>query len=429
MKSKKATKAKQGKKAKKKTVRKAAIRSVKNVKATRAVSRLAAEDSLEMETVAEQISNQIRDRHMPHGTLLDPIFASPESDEIVSYTHGGDSAIWTGHYLAAESFRHRVTRSTTALDNVRAAVAGIRSLVEITGGELLARAVFPPDSPWAEALKKEEGSHGIFEGSLNGRPLLWLGGTSRDQYSGVFFGLGVALEHVPEVREDVADLINRLAGYLVDRGWIVRMPDKISTIFHQRPDQQLAFLQIARKANPGRFSSRYNSMRLALSAAVVLPISYELLDDHHHYFKFNLNTINLYALIHHESDNSLFKRVYMRAYDVQWRTLDDHGNAHFNMIDRAIKGPNASRDARTVEMLKAWLKRPRRDPYVDLRGQFKACGEDRACEPIPVELRPTTDFLWQRSPFLLHAGGYGIVEEPGIDFILPYWMARFYGVL
>jgi hypothetical protein len=423
MKKKKAAKAKT---AKKKTARKT---TVKSLKVTRAPARVAPEDGLGMEAAAEQISNQIRDRHMPHGTMMDPIFASPESDEIVSYTHAGDSAIWTGHYLAAESFRHRVTQSTTALDNVRAAVAGIRSLVEITGGQLLARAVFPPDSPWAEAIKKEEGSHGVFEGSLNGRPWLWLGGTSRDQYSGIFFGLGVALEHVPEVRDDVVDLINRLAGYLVDRGWIVRMPDKISTIFHQRPDQQLAFLQIARKANPSRFNGRYNTMRLALSAAVVLPISYELLDDHHHYFKFNLNTINLYALVHLESDSSVFKRAYMRAYDVQRRTLDDHGNAHFNMIDYAIKGPNPSRDAQTVEMLKAWLKRPRRDPYVDLRGQFKACGEDRACEPIPVELRPTTDFLWQRSPFLLHGGGYGIVEEPGIDFILPYWMARFYNVL
>jgi hypothetical protein len=367
---------------------------------------------------------------MPHGTLMDPIFASPDSDEIVSYTHAGDSAIWTGHYLAAEAFRYRVTANPVALDNIRATLAGIRSLVEITGGELLARAIFPPSSPFAEAIKKEEGSHGVFPGTLGRQNFLWLGGTSRDQYSGIFFGLGVALEHVPEVRDDVADLITRLAGYLVDHDWIVRMPDKISTVFLQRPDQKLAFLQIARKANPKRFGSRYNAMRLALSALVVLPLSYELLDDHHHYFKFNLNSINLYGLIHLESENSLFRKLYLRAYAVQWRTLDDHGNPHFNMIDRAIKGPNARRDAQTVEYLQAWLRRPRRDPFVDLRGRFPVCGpEDRACEPIPIELRPTTDFLWQRSPFLLYAGGVGFIEGAGIDFILPYWMARFYKVL
>jgi hypothetical protein len=46
-----------------------------------------------------------------------------------------------------------------------------------------------------------------------------------------------------------------------------------------------------------------------------------------------------------------------------------------------------------------------------------------------VPERPTTDFLWQRSPLLLYGGGDGTVEEPGIDYILPYWMARYYGVL
>jgi len=40
-----------------------------------------------------------------------------------------------------------------------------------------------------------------------------------------------------------------------------------------------------------------------------------------------------------------------------------------------------------------------------------------------------TDFLWQRSPFLLVGGGYGTIEGAGLDYILPYWMARYYEVL
>jgi uncharacterized protein (TIGR03437 family) len=40
-----------------------------------------------------------------------------------------------------------------------------------------------------------------------------------------------------------------------------------------------------------------------------------------------------------------------------------------------------------------------------------------------------TDYLWQRSPFQLSGGGSGRVENAGIDYILPYWMARYYGVL
>ena len=50
------------------------------------------------------ISGNIQARHLPYGTILDPIYAAPDSDEIVNYTRRGDSAIWTGHYLAAESY-------------------------------------------------------------------------------------------------------------------------------------------------------------------------------------------------------------------------------------------------------------------------------------------------------------------------------------
>ena len=41
----------------------------------------------------------------------------------------------------------------------------------------------------------------------------------------------------------------------------------------------------------------------------------------------------------------------------------------------------------------------------DLRGKYRSCGDDRACDPIPVPERVRTDFLWQRSPFLLYGGG------------------------
>jgi hypothetical protein len=61
--------------------------------------------ALASEADAIAISQNIRARHMPFGTILDPIFAAPDSEQIVGYTHCGDSAIWTGHYLAAEAFR------------------------------------------------------------------------------------------------------------------------------------------------------------------------------------------------------------------------------------------------------------------------------------------------------------------------------------
>ena len=220
-----------------------------------------------------------------------------------------------------------------------------------------------------------------------------------------------------------------MLDFLLKHRWFVVMPDGgFSTVFIGRPDQRLALLQIGRQVNPERFSGEYTRRRWALAGLVAAPVSFETLDDHNSYFKFNLDTINLFNLIRLE-DKARFRRRYRFAYNVLRRTTDDHGNAHFNMLDRGLKGPGRRRDEETVKLLDAWLQRPRRDDRVDLRGQVPECGPDRACDAIPVVQRVRTDFLWQRSPFLLFGGGDGKIEGPGVDFILPYWMARFYNVL
>jgi hypothetical protein len=100
------------------------------------------------------------------------------------------------------------------------------------------------------------------------------------------------------------------------------------------------------------------------------------------------------------------------------------------MIDRALNGANSTRDLATASYLDQWLFRPRRDVYVDLRGQYPSCvNSDESCDPLPIVQRVTTDFLWQRSPFQLDGGGSGLIEGAGIDYTLPYWMARYYGVV
>jgi uncharacterized protein (TIGR03437 family) len=104
-----------------------------------------------------------------------------------------------------------------------------------------------------------------------------------------------------------------------------------------------------------------------------------------------------------------------------------HQNAFFDVIDRALNGPNDGRDAETRTLLDQFLQRPKRDGFVDLTHSFPACGPE-ACQPIPVPQRPPADFLWQVDPFLLMGGGSGIIETAEIDYILPYWMSRYYGL-
>ena len=52
----------------------------------------AASSSIASESDALAISTTIQARHLPYGTILDPVYATPDSDQIASYTRYGDCA-------------------------------------------------------------------------------------------------------------------------------------------------------------------------------------------------------------------------------------------------------------------------------------------------------------------------------------------------
>jgi uncharacterized protein (TIGR03437 family) len=390
-----------------------------------AVLALARSLSYASEADALAISANIQALHFPYGTILDPIYAAPGSTQIAGYTRCGDSAIWTGHYLAAEAFRYQVTKSADALANVTKAIAGLKSLADVTGTNLLARCLVPKSSPYAAGISSEEAANGIYHNDSAG--YIWVGNTSRDQYCGAIFGLAVAYDMVtdPGIRATISALVTRLIDFLTGHGWSIEMPDgSVTTSFLLRPDELLSLLQVGRHVNSDHFSTTYDIERVLLAGTVLIPVGVDSVDNSS-YFKFNLDFITFYNLVRLESSDT--KAIYMQAYQVVRNHTAGHQNAFFDVIDHALNGANAPRDAETLNLLDEWLLRSRRDQYVDNTSAVNVCGSE-ACNPIPVPMRPPTDFLWQRDPFQLAGGGKGDIESAGIDYILPYWMARYYGI-
>ena len=387
---------------------------------------LAAAHANGAESDALAISANIQARHLPFGAVLDPFYASATSDQITGYTRCGDSALWTGHYLAAEAYRYRVTGSAEALSNARKATEALKGLIDVTGTNLLARCRIAIGSPFAAGIHSEEAANGVYTNTAAG--WTWIGNTSRDQYCGVIFGFGVAYEMIPEpaVQATIRDAVTRMVMFLLDNNWSTPMPDgRAGTTFLLRPDEQLAILQVARLVNPAQFTAVYETQRGRLAGSVSTPVAFDSLSTSS-YFKFNLIFITFFHLIKHE--DSATRGTYERAYSIARNYTFAHQNPFFNMIDAALFGRDVRRDTETLELLELWLSRPRRDQFVDLRGKVPTCG-DQACQPIPVDQRTPTDFLWQRSPFQLFGGGTGTIGNAGIDYILPYWMARSYGLL
>lgn len=365
------------------------------------------------EADALAISANIQAKHLPFGTILDPIYASAASSQVKGYTRCGDSALWTGAYLAAESFRYKVTQSADALNNVKAGLAGLKALTDVTGDNRLARCMVRADSPFAAGIVSEESTHTINQNP----PWIWVGDTSRDQVVGTFLGLSAAYDLVEDdgVKKSAGELASRLTGFISRHQWSPN--DDLANTFLLRPEELQMLLQVTRHVDPTNTVS---------GPVIVLPVKTGVLVDVQSlgsYFKFNLDYLSFYNLVRLQ-DNGDNRSAYqvVRDYTV------GHQNAFFNMVDRALRGADAARDTETRALLEQWLQRPKRDNFVDVTKTVPVCG-GRACDPVPVALRTPTDFLWQRDPFQLSGGGSGLVESAGIDYILPYWMGRYYGVI
>ena len=148
------------------------------------------------------------------------------------------------------------------------------------------------------------------------------------------------------------------------------MPNgETSTVFWLRPDQELSILQVGRQVNKDRFAKPYEDLRRS-AVGINAPVQLESLNDHDSYFKFNLDAISIYNLLRLEEESSR-RSDYIVMYRTFHSAIANHGNAFFNVIDRALIGPNTTRDAETIRLMAQWLARPRRDFYVDLRGSTR----------------------------------------------------------
>jgi uncharacterized protein (TIGR03437 family) len=269
------------------------------------------------------------------------------------------------------------------------------------------------DSPYAPGIANEEASNTVHQNP----PWIWLDNTSRDEVVGAFFGLGATFDLVddPDVKAGISDLATRIIGFVSGHNWTPN--DDLSNTFLLRPEELQMLLQVARHVNPSNGVS---------GPFIVPPVDTGVLVDvqsNDSYFKFNLDAMTFYNLVRLQNtgDNR-------GAYQTYWNHVSSHQNAFFDIIDRALNGANDTRDAEIRSLLDQWLGRQKRDLIADLSHTVPVCS-GAACTPVPLVQRPPADFLWQVSPFQLSGGLTGTTEESGIDYILPYWMARYYGVI
>lgn len=372
--------------------------------------------------------------HQPDGLNVDIQWTDFNRTTLDRYDGLGDSATWSGHYLAAQALRYADTGDPRIIDEIHATLDKLDILSRVSGDDgFLARHAIPdavldaPGSPYADYYDSYNGTTedprlgvNAFQGVGDLADYVWLGGTARDTYDGVNFGLATAYHHVddPAVRAKIAVIVERIADFRVSTFSIFFDNFSVTTL-----------LRTAATINPGKYQSDYNF------ASSLTGTGSNVDQNFGNYFSNNLDFIRMYVLTLLETDPGLQAKWNTKLTNL-WSDAADHLNPHFAAI--YLAGTGDTNDARAVAVLEGMLADFPESPRFNVRRinstrtdmEFVTIdGQLYAKYAMPIDDRPGSDFMWQRHPFKLDGGSTSAEEHPGIDVFLPYWMGRQIGAI
>lgn len=393
---------------------------------------------------ATYLENVTRRRHIRSGFVCENRLAAPGT--VGDYTHeaSDNDGLWTALYLAAESFRYAATGDEEARAFAKEsalALCRLESVTPVSG--LMARAVVAKGE---DVLKSSGEWHNSPDGQWE-----WKGDCSSDELDGDYFALAVYwdLAADDEGRQAVYGTIERLTDHLLNNGYfLVDVDGEPTTWGFFAPE----WLNVTREDQRG-----LNSLEmLAYLAAARHICGHQRYEEHYwrlveqHHYALNIinqkilwpNDVNFsddelafcvyYPLLTYEKHPRL-RQLYLLSFERQWQAVRAERCPLWNFMYGALTGKlcDIEESVRTLaEMpldLVTWRMTNSDRTDVDFDDRFGLFGGVQSQRIVPYDERG--EFRWNHNPFRLDSRGDGRNEHEGSNYLLPYWLGRYHGLI
>jgi len=391
---------------------------------------------------ADLINDIVQARHVRDGYIEFIDLPAPGDFSSWTYDASDNDGLWTGIYLAAESFRYAVTGDPKAKENAKECYEAMRRLEQLTGIEgFPARAAVRRDS--TNVAK----SGGEWHQSSVDPSWDWKGDTSSDEIDGHYFAYSIYYDLVAdkEEKQDVAALVRRITDHIIDHAfylvdldgkrtrWGVWNPKEINDDPAWSEEHGLNALEIL----------SHLKVAIHMTGQERYEAAYRELIEKHHY---HLNTISqkilppghvnhsddelaflaYYPLLLYEDDPAL-RAIYLKSIERSWQIERPERSPFFNFVYGASTRADFDLEESVEELrgmspdLLDWgVSNYQRS---DVRARL-AAGE---VFTLPFENRNMR--RWNANPYNLDWGGEGRSEGDGAYFLMPYWMGRYHGFI
>jgi hypothetical protein len=376
----------------------------------------------------------------------------------------GDCAFVSGQCTMAMAYRYAVERTPEALDTITQQVEGWRFFQRLTGvpgliGRCYAHKTDPSsDTQWTRFYPDANKHKGV--GEFDG--YYWQADASRDQVTGAVLGVSAAASLVDDdhVQELATTFLTELLDHVWDNGLKLIDPDGEMTAYGNLDGENLegwpipnglnavcilAWLKAAYNASgEARFQDYYEELMYERDYLSILADAMWVYSGYGtKWYNAYMAYENYFHLVRLEEDPQLKQKLALRFRNSLWLNTDGDGHGRGGIHEwnptKTLWYLNATGERDPIAEYHAlgqvavFPEAPLRDHQVS-NSKNPAIAPNpnyptESLDPLPANLRKPDMVIWHRNPYELDGGQDTGEERTGCDYLLPYWMGRYYNLI
>jgi hypothetical protein len=396
----------------------------------------------ELRKRAEAYLEQQRKWHLPWGQVASVRFADTNRSQISSYEALDLGATQTGYLLGALAIRFNVLRDARSQLEISNVLNGVELLLR-SGPKpgYLPSFVGPADNAAYQAFYTKYGGPdpqrpgfgrlAFASKDTNGTPLVWLAGGERDQYSALNFGLSLVRKGArdPALRERAERATLKILDRVTADGWRLEDGQGRTTFITQ--ELKTALLFAGATVDSKKYLDAYKT-----NAAALLEQPAPSLIRFGNYAANLAHFANFYLLSRSDPDDGRrlqFQRILTQMWQTGEVDLNPFYAAFYEDAFLIEEPPNSSGALSILQgILYSYPPPPRRSlpPVPDpTMVRLTANGREWSRHALLLPERPVAPFQWMQSPHRFDGPTDPLVEHPGVDYMLTFWMGRDSGLI
>ena len=382
-----------------------------------------------------------------------------------------NDGLFTGLYCASQCFRYAVTGEEEARENAKRAVEAMIKLTEITGKSgFTARATrYSHEENFMTGVREE------WHVCPDNPDCEWLGETSSDEMTGHYYAYGIYYDLVADEKEKekIAEVVRKITDHILENNFHLADVDGVPTTwanwepellnnddrwFYERGTNSLEILSFLKTTYHVTGDEKYNKvfeMLIEKHHYAMNCIQYKVEDGHVAHIDDQLDFVNIYPLLVY-TDNCAQKEIFKMGLTHHFDYEKVERSPLFNITYGALTNNNCdveeaakSLSEMTMDLIRWPVYNSHRKDIVwdteqegtgvppqlkypleySARVMVDYDGNQFVCDSGAEEFVNINTKVVNRTATLPGTFANGMRAMMPYNFLLPYWMGRYHGLL